>query len=360
MVLIKEQLQDELDGKNRMTDPPVRAPMVGTPPTVKEVPRAPWANIAPAWVMILVWICISSGVILYNKQIMDPVEKGGYGFPYPVTLTTLHLAFQSLATTLLKRYTNLVNMPSATPTQSQAIPLPVTTAPKETGAQLQEQLLQQEGSPQKNIYSKEVYWRNVMPICVLFSLSLLFSNWAYLVAYIHMLKSFSPVAVTLVSFILGLKQPSQKLFIIAQFNLTGFLIQCSAVVIEALRVTSIQLILHNFKLNPLSSLMLFAPPSFVINAVLILPIEGFAPFGALRQLGFLVIFSNCFLAFALNISATYLIGLSSLILSLSKVVKDIILIAGSAVLYATPITPLQFVGYFVSLIGLLWYKTSAF
>lgn len=47
-----------------------------------------------------------------------------------------------------------------------------------------------------------------LPIAVLFSLSLVLSNWAYLycsVAFIHILKSFAPVAILCAAFAFGTK-----------------------------------------------------------------------------------------------------------------------------------------------------------
>lgn len=63
------------------------------------------------------------------------------------------------------------------------------------------------------------------------------------------------------------------------------------------------------------------------------------------------------LTFLLNIAAVYLIQLSSLVLSLSKVGKDLILIFGSAlILGGHPVSPLQWLGYLIALVGLVAYK----
>lgn len=64
----------------------------------------------------------------------------------------------------------------------------------------------------------------------------------------------------------------------------------------------------------------FAPICLVFNAALILPVEGFAALRAIPALGFFTILSNCTLTMMLNLSAIYLIGLSAMVLSLSKVV----------------------------------------
>src|SRR5690349_3627276 len=49
---------------------------------------------------MLLWICLSASVILMNKYILDP-ELGG--FPFPLTLTCIHMAFCSIvAWTMVK------------------------------------------------------------------------------------------------------------------------------------------------------------------------------------------------------------------------------------------------------------------
>lgn len=56
-----------------------------------------------------------------------------------------------------------------------------------------------------------------LPIAILFSLSLVLSNWAYLycsVAFIHILKSISPVAILLAAFAFRTKHFSLKLCLI--------------------------------------------------------------------------------------------------------------------------------------------------
>lgn len=249
----------------------------------------------------------------------------------------------------------------------------------------------------------------------MFSISLVLSNWAYLylgVAFIHMLKAFSPVAILLAAFAFRTKVFSVKLCGIvlvislgvglasygeSKFNLTGVIIQVSAfplafpscanllrlqmaaIAIEATRVTLIQLLLQSGnEMSPLKTLYckitrslslsprkltpaplpVFAPICLCLNGVLILPIEGFAALRAIPSLGLFTILSNCTLTFMLNLSSVYLIGLSSMVLSLSKVVKDILLVGGSALLLGDTLTGVQIFGYLLATVGLFWYKLS--
>lgn len=48
--------------------------------------------------------------------------------------------------------------------------------------------------------------------------------------------------------------------------------------------------------------------------------------------------------------------MNSIVLSLTKVVKDIGLVAGSALLLGDVLSPTQVVGYLIATGGLIWYK----
>lgn len=50
---------------------------------------------------------------------------------------------------------------------------------------------------------------------------------------------------------------------------------------------------------------------------------------------------------------------SSLVLTLCGVLKDILLVAASMMIWGTPVTPLQFFGYSIALGGLVYYKLGA-
>ncbi|KAL8293618.1 hypothetical protein RQP46_000319 [Phenoliferia psychrophenolica] len=289
---------------------------------------------------------------------------GSGNFPYPVALTTLHLAFQTIATRALHRFTNLIAPPT-----SDYSPLP--TSDLESAAQ---------NDARAKAASVEMDWptwrKQIFPPAVLFSISLVLSNWAYLfltVSYIHMLKAFAPVAILIAAFAFRTKAFSVKLVAIVSvislgtglasygesaFSMTGFLIQATAIAVEATRVTLIQLLLAGKDMSPLKTLYYFAPICLLMNAVLVIPFEGLAALRAIPSLGVFTILGNCLLTFLLNLSAVYLIGLSSMVLSLSKVVKDIMLVGGSTIFLGERLTPLQALGYAIATTGLLWYKMT--
>ena len=96
------------------------------------------------------------------------------------------------------------------------------------------------------------------------------------------------------------------------------------------------------------------------------------------KVGFGVLFANAMVAFLLNVSVVFLVccfgnlpciesitdGLqigktSSLVLTLCGVLKDIMLVCASMLIWGTPVSALQFFGYSIALSGMLYYKLGA-
>ncbi|KAM0752765.1 TPT-domain-containing protein [Meredithblackwellia eburnea MCA 4105] len=327
----------------------------------------------PPWLIIILWIALSTAVILVNREIL----AGTGEFPYPVTLTTLHLSFQVIATRLLHRYTFLVAPETASSSSSGGLdyaPLPTSNGDEPETSSYKARVMR---AKMAAVHLDWHTWkREIVPPAFLFSISLVLSNWAYLyltVSYIHMLKAFAPVAILLAAFAFGTKTFSPKLIVIvlvisfgtglasygeSAFSFVGFMIQATAIAVEATRVTLIQLLLSGKDMSPLKTLYFFAPVCLAFNASLIIPFEGFDALKAIPKLGFGTIVFNCGLTFLLNISAVYLIGISSMVLSLTKVIKDILLVAGSTIFLGERLTALQGFGYAIATVGLIWYKTT--
>ncbi|CEQ39642.1 SPOSA6832_01203 [Sporobolomyces salmonicolor] len=319
--------------------------------------RPLWLRL-PNWVPIVCWIGTSSFVILQNKQILS-----GMGFAHPVALTTIHLAFQTIATRVLRKYTNLVDKAKEL---------------EATGAM-----------------NRESFLRKIVPVGLLFSASLVLSNWVYLrlsVSFIQMIKAFTPVSVLLVSASFGSKELNAKIMAIVtlisfgvalasygelEFELIGFLVQALAIGIESCRLVLVQMLLQGMNMDPLSSVSLpfilfsgtdeqsasrslyyMAPVCLVVNSIILLPVEGFQVFrDAIDLVGIPTLFGNACMTFALNLSSVWLIGKASgLILTLAGVLKDILLIAGSWAILGSTITSTQLFGYAIALTGLVWFK----
>jgi len=291
-----------------------------------------------ATAIIPIWIALSSSVIIYNNYMYNTLK-----FEYPVFLVTFHLTFAAIGTRILQRTTNLLD-----------------------------------GAKEVHM-TQAMFLRSILPIGLLFSGSLILSNTAYLylsVPYIQMLKAFTPVAILLISWTFRIQEPNRKLAVIVfmislgvaltsqgelQFNMVGFLIQAAAVAFEASRLVLIQILLHSMKMDPLVSLHYYAPVCALINLCFLPFTEGLAPFYALMngQVGVMVLLSNASVAFLLNVAAVFLVGVGSgLVLTLAGVLKDILLITGSCLIFGSKVSHLQVFGYSIALGGLILFKTS--
>ncbi|KAK3683481.1 triose-phosphate transporter family-domain-containing protein [Podospora appendiculata] len=310
-------------------------PVVNPEAEKAQTPKASSA-IHPA-LYVIVWISLSSSVILFNKWILSTLH-----FEYPVLLTTYHLTFATIMTQILARYTTLLDGRKTV---------------KMTG---------------------RVYLRAIVPIGFFFSLSLICGNLTYLylsVAFIQMLKATTPVAVLIASWSLGVSQPNLKVFlnvsvivigvVIASFGeikfvWIGVIYQIAGIVFEALRLTMVQRLLSSaeYKMDPLVSLYYFAPVCAAMNFTIALFWE--LPKVSMEEVyhvGLFTLFLNGLCAFLLNVSVVFLIGkTSSLVLTLCGVLKDVMLVVASMIIWGTQVSGLQFFGYSIALGGMVFYK----
>eukprot|EP00252_Welwitschia_mirabilis_P017975 TRINITY_DN40105_c0_g1_i1.p1 TRINITY_DN40105_c0_g1~~TRINITY_DN40105_c0_g1_i1.p1 ORF type:complete len:350 (-),score=29.47 TRINITY_DN40105_c0_g1_i1:292-1341(-) len=285
---------------------------------------------------IATWIFLSFSVIIFNKYILD---KKMYNWPYPISLTMIHMAFCSTLAFLLVRVFKFVE--------------PIGM-------------------------SREVYMSSVVPIGVLYSLSLWFSNSAYVylsVSFIQMLKALMPVAVYSIG--IALKRDSFKPKVMAnmvgisvgvaiaaygeaKFNSWGVIIQLAAVAFEATRLVLIQILLASkgINLNPITTLYYVAPcclvflsiPWFLVELPVLRERSSF-------QADFLTFGLNSIFAFALNLGVFLIIGkTSALTMNVAGVVKDWLLIAFSWSVIKDTITPINLFGYGLAFLGVCYYN----
>ncbi|KYG41720.1 hypothetical protein M433DRAFT_75290, partial [Acidomyces richmondensis BFW] len=187
-----------------------------------------------------------------------------------------------------------------------------------------------------------------------------------------------PIAVLLISWTMRVSEPSLKTLgnvsfivigvIIAsigeiKFVLIGVLFQVAGIVFEAIRLVMVQQLLSGaeFKMDPLVSLYYFAPACAIMNGIIALLIEvPKMSLGDVARVGYFTLLANATVAFALNISVVFLIGkTSSLVMTLSGVLKDILLVVASMLIFRDPVSPLQAFGYSIALCGLIYYKLGA-
>ncbi|EAT82928.1 hypothetical protein HBI56_068850 [Parastagonospora nodorum] len=315
------------------------APVLPTvnPEAQKSAPEP--ASFHPA-VYIATWITLSSSTIVFNKYILDTAK-----FHFPIALTTWHLVFATVMTQGLARFTTILD------------------------------------SRKKVPMTGRVYLRAIVPIGLFFSLSLICGNQAYLhlsVAFIQMLKATMPVWVLLTTAVMGVAPLNMTVlgnvsFIVIgvviasfgeiQFVMTGFIWQVGGLAFEAIRLVMVQRLLSSaeFKMDPLVSLYYYAPACACMNGFVLLFTElPSLTMEDIYRVGGLTLFSNALVAFLLNVSVVFLIGkTSSLVLTLSGVLKDILLVFASMFLFKDPVSLLQAFGYTIALGGLIYYKLGA-
>ncbi|KAL1557208.1 putative sugar phosphate/phosphate translocator [Salvia divinorum] len=288
------------------------------------------------YLYLLVYITLSSGVILYNKWVLSPKY---FNFPLPITLTMIHMGFSAFVAFVLIRVLKVV-------------------------------------SPVKMTF--EIYATCVIPISAFFAASLWFGNTAYLfisVAFIQMLKALMPVATFLMAVLCGTDKLRCDLFLNMllvsfgvvissygeiHFNVVGTVYQVTGIFAEALRLVLTQVLLQKkgLTLNPITSLYYIAPCSFVFLFVpwYLLEMPGIEV--SQIRFNFWIFFSNALCALALNFSIFLVIGRTGAVtIRVAGVLKDWILIALSTVIFPeSAITKLNIIGYAIALCGVVMYN----
>ncbi|KAF8370227.1 hypothetical protein HHK36_031732 [Tetracentron sinense] len=291
-----------------------------------------------SYAYVAIWICLSFTVIVYNKYILD---KKMYNWPFPISLTMIHMLFCSSLAFFLVRVLKLVE--------------PVSM-------------------------SRDLYVSSVLPIGALYSLSLWFSNSAYIylsVSFIQMLKALMPVAVYSIGVLFKKEsfktQSMANMLSIsfgvaiaaygeARFDSWGVILQLSAVAFEATRLVLIQILLTSkgITLNPITSLYYVAPCCLVFLFVPWMIVE----FPMLKQTSsfhfdYVIFGTNSLCAFALNLAVFLLVGkTSALTMNVAGVVKDWLLIAFSWSVIKDTVTPVNLVGYGLAFLGVAYYNHS--
>ncbi|XP_073044083.1 probable sugar phosphate/phosphate translocator At5g25400 [Primulina eburnea] len=295
-------------------------------------------KIVLSYTYVAIWIFLSFTVIVYNKYILD---RKMYNWPYPISLTMIHMSFCSSLAYLLVRVFKAVE--------------PVTM-------------------------SWDLYLRSVVPIGLLYSLSLWLSNSAYIylsVSFIQMLKALMPVAVYSIGVMFkkeGFRSETMANMVSisvgvgiaafgeAKFDSWGVMLQLGAVAFEATRLVMIQILLTSkgITLNPITSLYYVAPCCLAFLFIPWVLVE----FPSLKEnssfhFDYAIFASNSFCAFALNLAVFLLVGkTSALTMNVAGVVKDWLLIAFSWSVIKDTVTPVNLFGYGLAFLGVAYYNHS--
>ncbi|KAL8223417.1 hypothetical protein R6Q57_018892 [Mikania cordata] len=289
-----------------------------------------------SYVYVFIWIFLSFTVIIYNKYILD---RSMYNWPYPISLTMIHMAFCSSLAYILVSVIKIVK-----PVQ----------------------------------INRHVYFKSIVPIGFLYSISLWLSNSAYIylsVSFIQMLKALMPVAVYSIGVLFKKdsfkSQTMSNMLTISfgvaiaaygesKFDQVGVFLQLGAVVFEATRLVLIQILLTSkgITFNPITSLYYVAPCCLVFLLVpwVIVEVPKLQN-DSKFEFDYFVFMTNSFCAFALNLSVFLLVGkTSALTMNVAGVVKDWLLIAFSWSVIKDTVTLINLFGYAIAFLGVAYYN----
>ncbi|CAL5098396.1 unnamed protein product [Urochloa decumbens] len=313
--------------------------------TTQAPPPSVLRSVLLSYAYVGIWISLSFSVIVYNKYILDPKM---YGWPFPISLTMIHMAFCAALAFVLVRVLRVVSVPTSPP------------------------------------MTPRLYGASVVPIGALYALSLWFSNSAYIylsVSFIQMLKALMPVAVYSLAVALrtdSFRRASMLNMLAisagvavaaageARFDAFGVTLQLAAVAAEATRLVLIQILLtsRGMSLNPITSLYYIAPcclafltvPWYAVELPRLRAAAAASPAGLPRPDVF-VFGTNSLCAFALNLAVFLLVGkTSALTMNVAGVVKDWLLIAFSWTVIKDTVTPVNLAGYGIAFLGVAYYN----
>ncbi|XP_010931549.1 probable sugar phosphate/phosphate translocator At4g32390 [Elaeis guineensis] len=292
-----------------------------------------------SYAYVAIWIFLSFTVIVYNKYILDPKM---YNWPFPISLTMVHMSFCSGLGFLLVRGLRVVEPPTSPP------------------------------------MTRDLYVASVVPIGALYAFSLWFANSAYIylsVSFIQMLKALMPVAVYSIGILfkkdtfktetlLNMLSISFGVAIAAygeaRFNSWGVMLQLAAVAFEATRLVLIQILLTSkgISLNPITSLYYVSPcclvflllPWCLVELPVLRATSSFHP-------DLFIFGTNSLCAFALNLAVFLLVGkTSALTMNVAGVVKDWLLITFSWSVIRDTVTAVNLIGYAIAFLGVAYYN----
>lgn len=208
---------------------------------------------------------------------------------------------------------------------------------------------------------------------MLLAISLSLSNTAFVhlsVPLIQMLKAATPVMIYLIGLISGTEQYMLGracnvvficlgVFISArgsiEYTFVGIAGQMAAIIADSVRCVLLQREMQHGSTDPLEALASFAP---LAAMALILPsvVEWRESSSTCSRYAQALMCVSCVIVFALNVVICQLIKTTSaLTTSLTGIVKEWICIGLTMEMYKVVITPTQWLGYVLSVLGLVWY-----
>jgi len=289
---------------------------------------------------IMVWMCLSMTVIFFNAALLG-------SFRHPIALTCWHMVVSCMLVTCIQ-----ICKPGLLETGDEANGIPPLTLRRSV----------QLG----------------MPVALVGAFGLVSGNMAYLyltVSFIQMIKAWTSSAVYITGCLLGTQRwsrPVAKTLLTVTIGLTlaslgevnfdalGFVIQVMSMSAESLRINMLEIRLKSqgYKLNPLSSMKIFAPLIMCTLGTMLLLLDREAlDLEVISAIGWGTFTLNGMFACCLNLAVFLCIQVASgLVYALSGVVKDLMIVSGAAIFRGDSITPLQVVGYTIAILGIQAYS----
>ena len=222
------------------------------------------------------------------------------------------------------------------------------------------------------------YLRRICPIGALSAGTVVFGMTSYLfltVAFIQMLKAFTPVMTMTGLVIFGLENPSRGAILCVlvislgtaiagygelNFSLLGVACMILAQMFEALKLIFTQMVLQRNKFSLVETLYYVTPTS----AACVLFFACILEFPHMSQsdldkvlINFRPFLTSCIVAITTNVVNTFVVqSTNALVLKLSVTARNALLVLFNAVMMGETVTRLEGIGYVVSLGGFLGYN----
>jgi len=289
--------------------------------------------------LCIAYIIIGPTIILINKYILYDLH-----FSYPIFLSCLGVTFSGLAAHTLVRL-GFVKL-------------------------------------QKKDDITNAFWvKKILPICFNFASSLALGNLSYLylnVGFIQMFKSFTPVLIMLVSFLMNVETPTNYIMVSVviisvgtaatcsftpELSLVGLAIMFSAEILESIRLVLTQFVLQNLKFGVVEGQYVLAPPSALWLLLVSIVFESHSMY---EKKAWLIIVDNPFIFFcasslglAVNFLSYYVIqATSSLTLKILGGVRNIATIVAGVLRYGELVDYREGVGYTIAFAGFIMYSMA--